>query len=161
MTKSKLGNEDRSALDSQYPRFHLAIPVTDLAEARAFYAGVLDCATGRESDRWIDFDFFGHQLVTHLIDTASATGDASTNRVSGENVPASHFGIVMPWHDYEQLLAHLRAQNTAFVIEHHIRFPGRDGEQATFFLKDPSDNHLEFKAFRHIEMLFAKDLGEY
>ena len=144
----------------QRPRFHLAIPVTDLEQARDFSAHHLGCATGRESSRWIDFDFFGHQLVTHLVDDADHPGVA-TNDVSGHEVPASHFGIIMTWADYEGLLAELTARGVAFVIKHHIRFPGRPGEQATFFLKDPSDNHLEFKAFRNMDMLFAKDLERY
>jgi extradiol dioxygenase family protein len=151
-------NPDSSPV--QRPRFHLAIPVTDLEQARDFYAQQLGCATGRESSRWIDFDFFGHQLVTHLLDTADHPSVA-TNDVSGHEVPASHFGIIMPWADYEGLLAQLTARGVAFVIDHHIRFPDRPGEQATFFLKDPSDNHLEFKAFRNMDMLFAKDLERY
>ena len=151
---------DADSTPAQRPRFHLAIPVTDLAQARDFYAHQLGCATGRESSRWIDFDFFGHQLVTHLVDAADHPAVA-TNDVSGHEVPASHFGIIMPWADYELLLAELTAAGVSFVIEHHIRFPDRPGEQATFFLKDPSDNHLEFKAFRNMDMLFAKDLESY
>ena len=147
-----------------YPRFHLAIPVTDLSAARGFYGDALGCATGRESARWIDYDFFGHQLVTHQVDAsqvnAADTGGA-TNEVEGHDVPASHFGIVMTWEDYQSLLSRLTDAGTEFVIDHHVRFGGRPGEQATFFLRDPSGNHLEFKAFRNIEMLFAKDLENY
>jgi extradiol dioxygenase family protein len=147
-----------------YPRFHLAIPVTDLNAARAFYGDALGCANGRESARWIDFDFFGHQLVTHQVDAsqldAADTGGA-TNKVEGHDVPASHFGIVMTWEDYQSLLTRLTDAGIEFVIDHHVRFDGRPGEQAAFFLRDPSGNHLEFKAFRNIEMLFAKDLENY
>ena len=147
-------------MNPDYPRFHLAIPVTDLDAARHFYGGVLACATGRESTRWIDFDFFGHQLVVHQVD-ALRTNDPATNEVEGHEVPASHFGIVMPWESYERLLDQLSDAGVDFVIDHHVRFPDRPGEQATFFLKDPSGNHLEFKAFRNIEMLFARDLENY
>ena len=151
-------------MESDYPRFHLAIPVTDLNAARAFYGDALGCATGRESARWIDFDFFGHQLVAHQVDalepSATGTGGAS-NEVEGHDVPASHFGIVMTWQDYQALLTQLTDAGIEFVIDHHVRFGGRPGEQATFFLQDPSGNHLEFKAFRNIEMLFAKDLENY
>ena len=151
---------DADSTSVERPRFHLAIPVTDLEQARDFYAGQLGCATGRESSRWIDFDFFGHQLVTHLVEAADHPSVA-TNDVSGHKVPASHFGIIMPWAEYGLLLEELTDLGVTFVIEHHIRFPDRPGEQATFFLKDPSDNHLEFKAFRNIDMLFAKDLERY
>ena len=147
-------------MNPDYPRFHLAIPVTDLDAARHFYGGVLGCATGRESTRWIDFDFVGHQLVVHQVD-ALQTNDTVTNKVEGHEVPASHFGIVMPWESYELLLNQLSDAGMDFVIDHHVRCPDRPGEQATFFLKDPSGNHLEFKAFRNIEMLFARDLENY
>lgn len=145
---------------SSSPRFHLAIPVTDLVLAKDFYAKQLGCPTGRESSRWIDFDFFGHQLVTHLVES-QAHLSVATNPVSGHDVPASHFGIIIPWDEYETLLAKLVGDEVNFVIDHHIRFPNRAGEQATFFLKDPSGNHLEFKAFRNIGMLFEKDLEQY
>ena len=147
-----------------YPRFHLAIPVGDLNDARVFYGEALGCATGRESARWIDFDFFGHQLVTHQVDASQLDApdtDGATNKVEGHDVPASHFGIVLAWEDYRALLSRLTDAGIEFVIDHHVRFGGRPGEQATFFLRDPSGNHLEFKAFRNIEMLFAKDLENY
>ena len=163
MTQSTEPPQSHTQGSPAYPRFHLAIEVTDLALAREFYGAHLGCSTGRESDRWIDFDFFGHQLVTHLVedDRDSIEDSVATNEVSGHAVPASHFGIVMAWSDYQALLARLLEKNTAFVIAHHIRFPGRQGEQASFFLKDPSNNHLEFKAFRNMDMLFAKDLASY
>ena len=134
--------------------------MTDLDLAQDFYAQQLGCATGRESSRWIDFDFFGHQLVTHLVDAADHPSVA-TNKVSGHEVPASHFGIILPWAEYELLLTELTGRRVTFVIEHHVRFPGLPGEQATFFLQDPSSNYLEFTAFRNIDMLFAKDLEQY
>ena len=126
-----------------------------LRRSEAFLRGCLACATGRESTRWIDFDFFGHQLVVHQVD-ALRTNDPATNEVEGHAVPASHFGIVMPWESYELLLDQLSDAGMDFVIDHHVRFADRPGEQATFFLKDPCGNYLEFKAFRNIEMLFAE-----
>ena len=143
-----------------YPRFHLAFPVTDLEAARGFYSGILGCLTGRESDRWIDFDFFGHQLVAHLVAPEDHSA-AVTNAVDGHAVPASHFGVIMEWDQYEQAVDMMKANGIEFVIEPYVRFEGREGEQATLFVKDPSGNHLEFKAFRNIEMLFAKDLESY
>ena len=140
-----------------YPRFHLAFPVTDLEAARDFYCGILGCSTGRESDRWIDFDFFGHQLVAHLV-AAEDHPSVATNAVDGHAVPASHFGVIMSWQQYEQTVAVMRTNGIEFVIEPYVRFAGGKGEQATLFVKDPSNNYLEFKAFRNIDMLFAKDL---
>lgn len=143
-----------------YPRFHLAFPVTDLEETRAFYCGVLGCKTGRESDRWIDFDFYGHQIVAHLV----APEDhpvAATNGVDGQQIPASHFGLILAWDQYERLVLQLNEKAVEFVIEPAVRFKGRKGEQATLFICDPSGNHLEFKAFRDLDALFDKDLDQY
>lgn len=133
--------------------FHLAIPVDDLAAARAFYGGVLGCPEGRSDPHWIDFDFYGHQLVTHL---APGAGVAHRNEVDGDHVPVPHFGLVLDWPDWEALAERLRAAGTKFVIEPHVRFEGRPGEQATLFFYDPAGNALEFKAFRRPEELFAK-----
>ncbi len=149
-----------TTLTADYPRFHLAFPVTDLEAARAFYGGTLGCGTGRESDRWIDFDFFGHQLVAHLV-APEDHPSAATNAVDGHAVPASHFGVILDWDKYEQLVSRLEALEMPFVIAPYIRFEGRKGEQATLFVSDPSGNHLEFKAFRNIDMLFDKDLDNY
>jgi len=142
------------------PRFHLAFPVTDLEAARAFYGDVLGCKTGRESDRWIDFDFFGHQLVAHLVEPQDHPS-VVTNAVDGKAVPASHFGVILEWGQYEQFVINLEQKGVEFVIEPYVRFEGRQGEQATLFVRDPSNNYLEFKAFRDIEMLFDKDLESY
>ena len=144
-------------IKSDYPRFHLAFPVTDLEAARGFYTGILGCATGRESDRWIDFDFFGHQLVAHLVSPEDHPS-VITNPVDGHAVPASHFGVIMAWDHYERVVGIMKAHGIEFVIEPYVRFEGRMGEQITLFVRDPSNNYLEFKAFRNIEMLFAKDL---
>ena len=141
-------------------RFHLAFPVIDLEQARDFYGRILGCATGRESDRWIDFDFFGHQLVAHLVEREDHPS-AATNAVDGHAVPASHFGLILQWQQFQDMAERLENKGVEFVIEPHVRFAGRRGEQATLFIHDPSNNYLEFKAFRDIEMLFAKDLDQY
>ncbi|MET1079477.1 MAG: VOC family protein [Pseudomonas sp.] len=136
--------------------FHLAIPVHDLAAARHFYGEVFGCAEGRSSALWVDFDFFGHQLVIHYQARAAESVPLHSNPVDGHDVPVPHFGVVLPWSEWETLAARLQARQTAFVIEPHIRFKGQVGEQATLFLLDPCGNALEFKAFRDIGQLFAK-----
>ncbi|MBX3694016.1 MAG: VOC family protein [Steroidobacteraceae bacterium] len=135
--------------------FHLAIPVHDLAAARAFYGALFGCPEGRSADEWVDFDFFGHQLVAHL-DPAARGRAAHHNPVDGHDVPVPHFGVVLEWRDWQALADRLRAAGTAFVIEPGIRFRGLTGEQATMFLRDPSGNALEFKAFRDPSQLFAR-----
>jgi extradiol dioxygenase family protein len=134
--------------------FHLAFPMHDLAAARDFYGATLGCPEGRSSEEWIDFNFYGHQIVAHLA--PSETGLAQRNAVDGHGVPVRHFGIVLPMADWEALARRLRAQGTQFVIEPYIRFKGEPGEQATMFFLDPSSNALEVKAFADIRMLFAK-----
>ena len=138
--------------------FHLAFPVTDLAASREFYGELIGCPEGRSSDRWIDFDFFGHQLVAHLVEEhpnrIEQQGLAS-NVVDGHDVPVPHFGVVLEWSDWESLADRLKRAETAFVIEPYIRFAGEPGEQATMFLMDPSGNALEFKAFKDASQLFA------
>jgi uncharacterized protein len=136
--------------------FHLAFAVHDLAAARAFYAGVLGCAEGRSSDRWIDFDLYGHQIVTHLTEGQGAAAPAH-NPVDGHDVPVPHFGVVLTMDDWRALAARLEAAGTRFGIAPHIRFVGQPGEQATMFFQDPSGNALEFKAFADDAMLFAKN----
>ena len=136
------------------PLFHLAFPVRDLEEARRFYAGLLGCETGRESERWIDFNFFGHQLVAHLAPPESGL---ATNTVDSKAVPVRHFGVILEWSQWEALAAKLRAADVAFDIEPGIRFQGQVGEQATLFFRDPSGNALEFKAFRNRAQIFARD----
>jgi extradiol dioxygenase family protein len=133
--------------------FHLAFPVRDLAEARAFYGGLLGCPEGRSSESWVDFDFFGHQIVAHL----SALGAADpTNEVDGEEIPVRHFGVVLPWEEFPVMEQRLRSKGVRFLVEPTIRFKGKPGEQATMFVRDPSGNALEFKAFRDGSRLFAK-----
>jgi extradiol dioxygenase family protein len=135
--------------------FHLAVPVHDLSEARAFYGELFGCPEGRSSEQWVDFDFFGHQLVAHL-DPGAAPHVTTRNPVDGHDVPVPHFGIVLAWEDWHSLAASLRKLGVKFVIEPYVRFAGQVGEQATFFLYDPSGNALEFKAFRDPSRLFAK-----
>ena len=135
--------------------FHLAFPVDDLAAARHFYGEVLGCGEGRSSDHWIDFDLFGHQIVAHL-DPAAKAKRAHHNPVDGHDVPVPHFGVVLTMGDWNTLADRLRAADTRFVIEPHIRFAGQVGEQATMFFHDPAGNALEFKAFADDAMLFAR-----
>lgn len=134
--------------------FHIAIPVHDLAAARAFYGGVFGCAEGRSSPEWVDFDLFGHQLVAHL-DRSRRAHVQATNRVDGHEVPVPHFGVVLAWAAWHELAQRLAHSGQKFVIEPGIRFQGQVGEQATFFLYDPSGNALEFKAFQDPSQLFA------
>ena len=134
--------------------FHLAFPVNDLSAAREFYAGVLGCEEGRSSERWIDFNLYGHQIVTHLADEGA--GVKATNHVDADHVPVPHFGVVLPMDEWKQLAEQLRSKGVEFVIEPKIRFEGEVGEQATMFFRDPSDNALEFKAFRDRGRLFAR-----
>lgn len=133
--------------------FHLAFPVHDLDEARAFYRGVLGCGEGRSSDHWIDFDLYGHQIVAHLNPGIRAAN--ATNPVDGHDVPVPHFGVVLTMAQWEDLAARLRAAGVRFGIEPYIRFKGQPGEQATMFFTDPSGNALEFKAFADDANLFA------
>ena len=134
--------------------FHLAFPVRDLAAARAFWGGTIGCPEGRSSDEWIDFDFYGHQIVAHLAPQAAA---AASNPVDGHDVPVPHFGIVLTLEDWQDLADRLTAAGTEFVIEPYIRFKGQPGEQATMFFRDPSGNAIEMKAFADLGQLFAKE----
>ena len=134
--------------------FHLAFPVNDLTAAREFYGGVLECPEGRSSDRWIDFDLYGHQIVTHLAETVA--GIKVSNSVDADNVPVPHFGIVLPMAEWQNLADKLIAKGIKFIIEPKIRFAGEVGEQATMFFLDPSGNALEFKGFNDLSKVFAK-----
>lgn len=137
------------------PPFHLAIPVHDLAAARAFYGGLLGCPEGRSAERWVDFDFFGHQLVCHVSGSTPERAPA-TNPVDGHDVPIPHFGAVLGMDAWHALADRLRDAGVEFVIEPQLRFEGQPGEQATMFLLDPSGNAIEFKAFHDVaSQLFA------
>ena len=135
--------------------FHLAFPVNDLEKAREFYGGVLECEEGRSSDIWIDFNLFGHQIVTHL--TKEAIAEKSSNPVDGDNVPVPHFGIVLEIDDWKAFAEKLQSKGVEFVIEPRIRFQGEIGEQATMFFLDPSGNALEFKGFNDFDHVFASE----
>ncbi|HVS76506.1 MAG TPA: VOC family protein [Steroidobacteraceae bacterium] len=134
--------------------FHVAFPVHDLKLARAFYGETLGCPEGRSSEDWVDFNFYGHQIVAHLA--PGETRQAQCNTVDSHGVPVRHFGIVLPMAEWEALAARLRAQGVRFLIEPCIRFKGQTGEQATMFFLDPSGNALEIKAFSDITQLFAR-----
>lgn len=135
------------------PPFHLAFPVHDLAAARSFYGGLLGCPEGRRSDEWIDFDFFGHQIVAHL--SSGRIHDSASNDVDGHGVPVPHFGVVLSMADWRKLADRLETAGVDFAIPPTIRFAGRPGEQATMFFRDPSGNALEIKAFENPASLFA------
>jgi len=132
--------------------FHLAIPVQDLKKAQEFYGNLLNCQQGRSSTQWIDYNFFGHQLVVHLDDNIKPK---SFNAIDGKHVPIPHFGLVLDWQDWQLMKAKLEAVHIDFIIKPYVRFEGEVGEQATMFFLDPSDNALEFKAFKNIDQLFA------
>jgi extradiol dioxygenase family protein len=139
------------------PRFHLAIPVDDLAAARRFYGELLGCPEGRRAEHWVDFDLYGHQLVAHYSPTHP---DRVVNPVDGDDVPVPHFGLLLEPAQWQELAARLTAAGTEFVIEPHTRFVGRPGEQSTMFVLDPAGNALEFKAFADDAMVFATG-GDY
>ena len=133
--------------------FHLALPVDDLDNARAFYSGLLGCAEGRCAPMWVDFDFFGHQLSVHL--RPEEVTHARTNEVDGDDVPVRHFGVVLPWADWQALHTRLTRTGVRYLLDPKVRFAGQIGEQGTFFIRDPSGNALEFKTFRDPSRLFA------
>ena len=139
-------------LNNLYP-FHLAIPVKEISTTRGFYRDILGCKEGRSSDNWVDFNFFGHQLVIHINDDKKNI--EVENKVDGKDVPIPHFGLVLEWNLFSQLEKRIRGQ-VEFIIEPYIRFQGQKGEQKTMFFKDPSGNALEFKTFKNIDQLFEK-----
>ena len=134
--------------------FHLAFPVRDLSDARAFYGTLLGCKEGRSSDEWVDFDFFGHQIVAHL--SPNEVGHKAHNLVDGDAVPVRHFGVILTMSAWRELANRLSNANVSFLIAPEIRFKDQPGEQATFFITDPSGNALEFKAFENENRIFAK-----
>ena len=134
--------------------FHLAIPVNSLEESAEFYENILGATKGRSSSLWIDYNFFGHQLVCHLV---KEKREVASNPVDDDNIPVPHFGVVLEWEDFDKLKEDLQAKNFNFYLKPKIRFAGKTGEQATMFIKDPSNNDIEFKAFRDMGNLFSKD----
>ena len=135
-------------------KFHLAIPVHNIKEAKYFYGTLLNCSQGRSSDTWVDYNFYGHQLVIHLDTNIKSK---SYNSVDGESVPIPHFGLVLKWEDWELMREKLEKENIEFIINPYIRFEGEVGEQATMFIKDPSNNFIEFKSFKNDQYIFASD----
>lgn len=154
MSVARDGAKDRYYFLHMKNIFHLAFPVNDLDAAREFYGGVLECEEGRSSDRWIDFNLFGHQIVTHLA--MNGAGVKAENHVDADNVPVPHFGIVLEMDAWKELADKLKEKGVKFVIEPKIRFAGEVGEQATMFFLDPSGNALEFKGFNDFSQVFAK-----
>ena len=136
------------------PRFHLAFPVHDLAEARSFYTGLLGCPEGRSAPDWVDFDLHGHQIVAHLA--PDLIREDHHNSVDGEAVPVRHFGLVLDLSAWQTLADRLTAAGVTFVIKPQVRVKGLPGEQSILFIRDPSGNALEFKAFADIGQLFAR-----
>ena len=133
--------------------FHLAFPVKDIASTRSFFGDLLGCSIGRSTDKWIDFNFFGHQLSAHV--KPEELSQAHANQVDGKNVPVRHFGAVLEWQQWHELADKLKAHGIEFIIEPYIRFEGEVGEQATMFFLDPSGNALEFKSFKDPSQIFA------
>ena len=133
--------------------FHLAIPVHDIFICRQFYAQILNCTEGRSSEKWVDFNFFGHQLVIH---ETKSKKENNHNPVDGQSVPIPHFGVLLPWEEWQKLAEHLKSHDIQFIIEPYLRFEGQVGEQATMFFLDPAGNALEFKSFKDPSQIFAK-----
>lgn len=133
--------------------FHLAFPVKNLEATRTFYEQLLGCKVGRTSERWIDFDFWGHQLSAHL--TEAPISEPPANPVDGKQVPIKHFGAILQWDDWNRLSEKLKTHRIEFIIEPYIRFKGEVGEQGTMFFLDPSGNALEFKSFKDPNQIFA------
>ncbi len=136
--------------------FHLAISVKNLENCRKFYREILNCTEGRSDTKWVDFNFFGHQLVIHEKPNDNEIKEQITNPVDGHQVPVPHFGVVLKWQEWLELKEDLKSKNMQFIIEPYIRFKGEVGEQATMFFLDPEGNSLEFKAFKNINTLFEK-----
>ena len=136
------------------PCFHLAFPIQEIESTRRFYVGLLGCREGRSAADWIDFDFYGHQLSAHVL--PEACSGAHAHDVDGDDVPVRHFGMVLEWSAWEELRDRIAAAGVPFLIEPHVRFQGKVGEQATLFVRDPSGNALEFKSFRDPARLFAR-----
>jgi len=133
--------------------FHLAFPVKNLEKTKTFYGDVLGCAIGRESKKWVDFNFFGHQLSAHL--KPEELTKAKKNPVDGKDVPVRHFGAILEWNKWKVLSQKLQSINTKFIIDPYVRFKGEVGEQATMFFLDPSGNALEFKSFKDPKQIFT------
>ena len=132
--------------------FHLAFPVYDIKKTIDWYVSYLNCSVGRKSKKWVDFNFYGHQISAHLIDKKNKKD--KINLVDGKKIPSRHFGIILEMNDWKNLVTYLNEKKVKYVIKPNIRFKGQIGEQATFFIKDPSNNVLEFKAFQNDNKIF-------
>jgi len=137
----------------EHPPFHLAFAVHDLSATESFYTSVLGCRIGRRDDTWIDFDFFGHQIVAHLS-ISPVAGSTPNTQVDDKSVPVPHFGVILEWSKWEDLAQKLSESNVMFEIEPYVRFAGQKGEQATMFFRDPCGNAIEIKAFRDSDEIF-------
>ncbi len=137
------------------PPFHLAFPVTNLTAIKEFYCSVLKCEIGRESDRWIDFNFFGHQITAHLDETKKR--QSGRNEVDGKAIPARHFGVILDWDEWDELVERVKKNIIVFYVEPYTRFAGEAGEQRTFFIQDPCENFLEFKCFKNRTFIFKAE----
>ena len=135
-----------------YKRFHLAFPVKDINTTKDFYRKILDCNVGRESESWVDFNLYGHQIVAHL--SPEECNDVDTNNVDGDQIPCRHFGVILEWYEWEELSKKLKMNNVSFLISPKIRFESKPGEQGTFFIQDPSENVIEFKTFKNDSHVF-------
>ena len=135
-------------------RFHLAFPVKDLEQTKIFYLNILGCSLGRESLKWVDFNLFGHQIVAHL--SPEDCGSINRNQVDGDKIPARHFGVILNWDIWENLIKSIKEKEIVFYIKPKIRFKNKKGEQGTFFVLDPSENVLEFKSFKNDSMIFER-----
>ena len=136
------------------PRFHIAFPVNNLKSTKDFFTKVLGCSLGRESDKWIDFNMYGHQVVAHF--SPEDCIKSNVNKVDGDMVSSRHFGVILPWDNWEKLREKIKNKKIKFMIKPKIRFKNLKGEQGTFFLEDPSGNVLEFKSFKNDSMVFEK-----
>ncbi len=136
--------------------FHLAFPVANLESIKDFYTHVLKCQVGRESDRWIDFNFYGHQITAHLDESCQT--DVAYNEVDNQSIPARHFGVILSWQTWDELVENIKSLDVAFYVDPYTRFQGQVGEQRTFFIQDPSNNFLEFKCFKDQSYIFQKKL---
>ena len=142
-------------MENNLAPFHLAFPVKNLKDTKDFYTDILGCSLGRTNEKWIDFNFYGHQITAHLSPESFIKKDIS-NKVDGKDVPVRHFGVILEWDTWHQLSSNLKENNIDFIIDPYIRFKGEVGEQATMFFLDPSGNALEFKSFKDPSQVFAK-----
>ena len=145
-------------MNSLHP-FHLAFPVKDIEETKEFFTKILGCKEGRRSKKWIDFNFYGHQISAHLHTDEKTM--SPTNKVDNDNVPVRHFGLVLPWKEWHLFADRLKTKHIHFLIKPRIRFRGKIGEQATLFISDPSGNAIEFKSFKDATMLFEYEKEEH